>query len=82
VPDRIRENLAFIGGRWLFLSQVGGGAVGGTLEVTPYDYLPIMQSVLEQVTKVSLSCSPSIPSFPPIREVLAHGDAAAREIDD
>jgi len=38
--------------------------------------------VLESIRGVSRSCSPPIPTFPPIREVLAHGDAAAREISD
>jgi hypothetical protein len=40
------------------------------------------RTVLEPTGKFSLSCSPPIPSFPPIREVLAHGEAAARERDD
>jgi hypothetical protein len=38
--------------------------------------------VLEPTREVIRLCSPPIPSFPPIREVLAHGDAAASEIGD
>jgi hypothetical protein len=40
------------------------------------------RTVLEPTGKFSLSCSPPIPSFRPIRDVLAHGEAAARERDD
>ena len=39
-------------------------------------------AALEANCTASLPCSPPIPAFPPIREVLAHGEAAAREIDD
>jgi len=39
-------------------------------------------TVLETVNQASSLCSPPIPAFPPIREVLAHGDAAARETGD
>jgi len=39
-------------------------------------------TVLEPIRTASLPCSPPIPSFPPIREVLAHSDAAASKLDD
>jgi len=39
-------------------------------------------TVLEAVCRAGWLRSPPIPAFPPIREVLAHGAAAASEIDD